>query len=149
VTLRQALGADAGRLHRLLDELLDGEDVVLVLFDGRRAVNYIHGFDSSPCQLELMAVEIERTVRRAAVSGPYGAKGRRVRDERGSDSDSDSGSGRRVRQRLGGAGGRPDGGVVDRRNTGSRSGAAPHGNCGLAARPVLRLASAVDASSPG
>jgi hypothetical protein len=33
VTLRQALGGDAARLHELLDELLDREDVVILLFD--------------------------------------------------------------------------------------------------------------------
>jgi hypothetical protein len=65
VTLRQALGGDAGRLHDLLEQLLDSEDAVLLLFDGDRAVNYIHGFGLSPSQHELMALEIERMVRTA------------------------------------------------------------------------------------
>jgi hypothetical protein len=33
MTLRQALGCGAERLHELLAELLDREDVVLLLFD--------------------------------------------------------------------------------------------------------------------
>ena len=67
--LRQALGADARRLHELLDQLLDREDAVILLFDGDRAVSYINGFGLSPCQLELMAVEIERMVRGAGSTG--------------------------------------------------------------------------------
>ena len=58
VSLRQALGGDTRRLHELLDELLDREDVVVLLFDGHRAVNYISGFGLSPCQHELMAFEM-------------------------------------------------------------------------------------------
>jgi hypothetical protein len=39
VTLRQALGGDAKRLPDVLERLLDREDVVVLLFDGDRAVN--------------------------------------------------------------------------------------------------------------
>jgi hypothetical protein len=39
VTLRQALGGDAKRLHEVLERPLDREDVVVLLFDGDRAVN--------------------------------------------------------------------------------------------------------------
>ena len=63
MTRRQALGADAQRLHEVLDELLDREDAVIMLFDGNRAVNYIGGFGLSPSQHELMALDIERVVR--------------------------------------------------------------------------------------
>jgi hypothetical protein len=72
VTLRQALGGDARRLHEVLDELLDREDAVIVFFDGDRAVNFIGGFGLSPSQHELMALDIERVVRASgatAVSG--------------------------------------------------------------------------------
>ena len=63
MTLRQALGGDVTRLHELLEEILDREDVVVLLFDGDRAVNYISGFGLSPSQHELMALALERTVR--------------------------------------------------------------------------------------
>ena len=82
MSIRQALGGDAERLHAVLDELLDSEDAVLVLFDGRRAVNYVNGFGLSPCQLELMAVEIERTVRTAGAGPASGARGSRTRRRR-------------------------------------------------------------------
>ena len=68
MTLRQALGGDAQRLHELLDELLDREDVVILMFDGNRAVSYIRGFGLSPSQHELMALDIERMVGRALVN---------------------------------------------------------------------------------
>ena len=63
VSLRQARGRDAERLHKLLDELLDQQDVALLLFDGHRTVSYIDGFGLSPCHVELLALEIERVVR--------------------------------------------------------------------------------------
>lgn len=84
MTLRQALGADVGRLHDLLDELLDREDAVVLLFDGDRAINYISGFGLSPSQHELMALEIERMVRAAGITGGLRQRGRRnQRDGRG------------------------------------------------------------------
>lgn len=63
VSLRQALGGNAERLHKLLDELLDRQDIALLLFDGHRAVSFIDGFGLSPCHVELAALEIERVVR--------------------------------------------------------------------------------------
>jgi hypothetical protein len=63
VTLRQALGDDTQPLHDLLEELLDKEDAVILLFDGHRAVNYIGGFGLSPSQHELMALDVERALR--------------------------------------------------------------------------------------
>jgi hypothetical protein len=68
MTLRKALGGDTERLHELLEELLDREDAVVLLFDGDRAVNYISGFGLSPSQHELMALEIERVVRTAGAT---------------------------------------------------------------------------------
>ncbi len=65
MTLRQAIGGDVRRLHDLLDDLLDQEDAVVLLCDRRRAVNHINGFGLSACQLELLAIEIERTLRTA------------------------------------------------------------------------------------
>jgi hypothetical protein len=63
VTLREALGADVRRVHELVDHLLDSDDSLIVLLDGHRAISYGAGFGLSPCQLELMAVDIERAVR--------------------------------------------------------------------------------------
>ena len=68
MTLRRALGGDTQRLHQLLEELLDREDVVIVLFDGDRAINYISGFGLSSSQHELMALDIERVVRAAGAT---------------------------------------------------------------------------------
>ena len=76
MSLRHALGGDAGRLHELLEECLDREDVVVLLIDGDRAVNYISGFGLSPCQHELMGREIERMVRDAGATGSSREKGK-------------------------------------------------------------------------
>jgi hypothetical protein len=141
VTLRQALGGDTERLHELLEELLDTEDVVVLLFDGDRAVNYSNGFGLSPSQHELMALAIERIVRAAGATRPTG-RGKGNRREKGHDSGSDA----RIRERLGGAEGRPDGSVVDGRRPSGRSGDAIHSDRGLVPRPVLQLARTLDAS---
>jgi hypothetical protein len=66
VTLRQALGNDARRVHELVDRLLDSEDSLIVLIDDRRAISFAEGFGFSPCQLELVTAEIERGVRAMA-----------------------------------------------------------------------------------
>lgn len=65
MALRKTLAGDAQRLHELLDRLLDSEDALVVLFDGDRAINYVSGLGVSPCQLELLGLEIERLVRTA------------------------------------------------------------------------------------
>jgi hypothetical protein len=65
VTLRQAPGPDAGRLHELVDELLDSENGLILLIDDARAMSYAAGFEWSPCQLELLTVGIERALRAA------------------------------------------------------------------------------------
>jgi hypothetical protein len=69
MTLRQALGGDARRLHELLETLLDREDGVVLLFDGDRAVSYTNGFGLSPSQHEFLALEIEQTIRAAGAMG--------------------------------------------------------------------------------
>ena len=81
MTLRQALGGDARRLHQLLDTLLDREDAVIVLFDGDRAVSYTNGFGLSPSQHEFLALEIEQTMRGAGATGV--SRPRAVRPELG------------------------------------------------------------------
>ena len=63
MTLRGMLGSDVHRIQEQIDDLLDREDGLIVLFDGSRMVSYSQGFGVSPCQLELLTVEIERAVR--------------------------------------------------------------------------------------
>jgi hypothetical protein len=79
VTLRQALGNHAHRIHALVEELLDREDSVIVLVDGRRAITYGAGSGLSPCQQELASVDIERTVRALAATPSSAARGERSR----------------------------------------------------------------------
>jgi hypothetical protein len=69
MTLREALGGDVGRLHQLLETLLDRQDAVILLFDGDRAVSYFNGFGLSPSQHEFLALEIEQTLRGAGATG--------------------------------------------------------------------------------
>jgi len=63
MTIRNVLGDDERLVHQLVDDLLDKEDGLIVLFDGDRMVSYSQGLGVSPCQLELLTVEIERFVR--------------------------------------------------------------------------------------
>lgn len=81
MTLRQSLGRDVQQVYEHVEALLDREDGVLVLFDGNQVVTYTHGFDVSPSQLELLGVELERTLRAALGRGPAnGARKRRDRE---------------------------------------------------------------------
>jgi hypothetical protein len=70
MTLREVLGADVQRVYEQVDALLNREDGLLMLFDGKRMVSYSQGFGVSPCQFELMGVELERAVRGVVVGGP-------------------------------------------------------------------------------
>lgn len=70
MTLRESLGGDVQRIHELVDALLDREDGILALFDGRRVVSYAQGFGASASQLELLAVELEQTLRNAVGGQP-------------------------------------------------------------------------------
>jgi hypothetical protein len=58
MTLRGMLGSDIQRFQKQIDDLLDREDSFIVLFDGSRLVSYAQGFGVSPCQLELLTVEL-------------------------------------------------------------------------------------------
>ena len=91
MTLRQRLGGDAHRIHELVDQLLDGDNSLIVLMDGRRAVSYGEGFGLSPCQLELVTNEIERALRTVGTAPIKSTQARRRR-----------------------AGGSPDRGAADR-----------------------------------
>ena len=81
MTLRRSLGPDAARVQELVDQLLDSEDSLIVLIDGRRAVSYAAGLGLSPCQLELLTVEIERAVRAVGGVAPLRSPERRQKDE--------------------------------------------------------------------
>ena len=73
MTLRERLGAHgAAGVHERLEQLLDSDNAVIVLLDGERAHSYATGFALSPCQLELLALDIERTTR-TVVGGPCAA----------------------------------------------------------------------------
>ena len=65
MTLRNALDGHVRDVFEQINALLDSEDALIVLFDGRRVVSYTHGFAASPSQLELLGVEIERSARNA------------------------------------------------------------------------------------
>jgi len=54
---------DVRTVYQQLDDLLDSEDAIIILADGQRAITYGRGFGLSPCHHELLAVEIERSIR--------------------------------------------------------------------------------------
>ena len=68
MSLRDGLGTAVAQVHERVDSLLDSEDAMIVLVDDARAISYAHGFGLSPSQLELLALEVERAVRR--IAGP-------------------------------------------------------------------------------
>jgi hypothetical protein len=96
MSLRKMLGTDADRIHEQVDAMLDRQDAMIVLVDGSRAISYAHGFGTSPDQLELLALEIERAVR--SVAGPPVNNGRNCGED-GEERD-DSGSGAGARRHL-------------------------------------------------
>ena len=63
MTLRQRLGGHVQRIYEQVDDLLDSEDAIIILADAHRAIHYARGFGLSACQHELLAVEIDRTIR--------------------------------------------------------------------------------------
>ena len=63
MTLRQRLGPDVQRIYEQVDDLLDSEDAILILADAHRAIHYARGFGLFACQHELLAVEIDRSIR--------------------------------------------------------------------------------------
>jgi hypothetical protein len=133
------LGTDADRIHEHIDALLDSEDAMIVLVDGSRAISYAQGFGTSPDQLELLALEIERAVR--SVAGPP-THNRRNRRNYGEEYEVsyDSGRDAGLRCDLGRFDRGGNGSVVDRGSESVRTGGFTHGNRGRAAGRVLRLA---------
>lgn len=147
MTLREALGGDARRVHELVDRLLDSENSLIVSVDRWRAVTYAQGFGLSPCQLELVAADVERGVR-AITTAPDMSTRRRKHSER-SEEINDSGSGDRVRRHVGRTGRQRYGGVADRGGPGRLAGGDTHCAGGGAARRLLRMAHKPAAATPG
>jgi len=88
MSLRNTLGAAVPTVHEQVESLLDSEDAMLILGGDSRTVSYMHGFGMSSDQLELLALEIERAVRRIAAA-PFKKRDARIarangRDARGS-----------------------------------------------------------------
>jgi hypothetical protein len=104
MTLRESLGGDVQRIHELVDALLDREDGVLALFDGRRVVSFAQGFGVSASQLELLSVELERALRNVIGTQPARAAKKRR--------DGDGNQGIRVGDRVDRGGRRPVDGVL-------------------------------------
>ena len=91
MTLRHAQTGDRARVHEVIDDLINREDSLILAIDGTRVISYGGGFGVSPCQLELLILEIERAVR--GVVGDQSSTGRRRRKNREtSNDDSNSGS---------------------------------------------------------
>ena len=57
MTLRHTLGFHANRVHEQIDEVLDGEDGIIILVGPRQATSYCLGFGLFGCQLELLALK--------------------------------------------------------------------------------------------
>jgi hypothetical protein len=86
MSLRDVLGTATDQVHERVDSLLDTEDALIMLIDGGRAISYAHGFGLSPSQLELLALEVERVVRR--VAGPSKGSKNGTRNAAGNNRDS-------------------------------------------------------------
>ena len=124
MTLRNARGGDVQDVFKEVDDLLDSDDALIVLFDGRRMVSYTHGFAASPSQLELLSVEIERTVRNAVgTQSTTNRRDRRNREE--SNEIRDRGDRARLHQPLRRHDRGEHSGVADVGAQGVRSGVLP------------------------
>jgi hypothetical protein len=66
MTLRDALGADAGQVYKRMDEVLDREDGIILLVDRRHVTSYLQGCGLSGYQIELLSGELEIAVRALA-----------------------------------------------------------------------------------
>lgn len=140
MTLRESLGDDAQRIYEQVDALLDSEDGVLVLFDGKRTLSYTQGFGVSPCQLELLSVELERAVRNVVGQEPAtNRRERRTREE--STQDDDRRGGAVLRQHLARHAHRDHSSVVDGAGQSIRPGDALDSDSRRIAGRVLRVAS--------
>jgi len=140
MTLRESLGGGGQSNYEKIDALLDSEDGLLVLFDGARMVSYTQGFGVSPCQLELLSVELERAVRNVVAGQPTtSTKDRRNREE--TNEADGRGRGAVLGQHLGRHGRGDHRSVVNGSGRSAGSGDAAHCDNSGAGGRVLRLAS--------
>ena len=148
MTLRNARGGDVQDVFKEVDDLLDSDDALIVLFDGRRMVSYTHGFAASPSQLELLSVEIERSVRNAVgVKSTTKKRDRRIREE--SNEIRDRGDRARFHHPLRGDDRGDHSSVADVGGQGVRPGHTANGNRRGAAVRLLRLAGETASPNPG
>ena len=135
MTLREFLRGDVQRVYEQVDAVLDSQDGLLVLFDGDRMVSYTQGFGVSPCQLELLSLDLERSVRNV-VGGLSTTRRSQRRNREKSFEGGDRSRGAVRRQRRD----RPDcwdhSSVVDGRGQSVGSGDSAYGNSGAAAGRV-------------
>ena len=139
MTLRKEIGDDGRRVHQQVDDALDREDAFIVLFDGDRMVSYSAGFGASPCQLELLTAEIERSVRNI-IGGQSTSNRKSGGNREKAGQGNNRGVGTLLHQHLGRSGSGHRSGVVDRRSESGRSGDSADRHCGWPAGRVLRLA---------
>jgi hypothetical protein len=90
VTLREALGGDVRRVRERLEDVLDSEDALIVLIDGRHATTCAQGFALSGDQLEFLAIEIERAVRGQVLVGVSPGGGVEGEDKKDGEDEKDS-----------------------------------------------------------
>jgi hypothetical protein len=144
MTLRQTMGDETHRIHELVEELLDREDSLIVLIDGRGAITYGTGFGLSPCQQELVSTDIERSVRALSTRRAANRKGRGESEEL-----KDSGGRTRIRGTFRSDGVRVRSGLVDRSTPSVESGDPAFDRRGSTVGPVLRVARKAAASGLG
>jgi hypothetical protein len=148
MTLRGLFGGDVQHIQEQIDDLLDREDGLLVLFDGSRMVSYAQGFGVSPCQLELLTFEIERAIRNV-IGGQSLTNRRNRRNREKSTQGNNRGAGAGLFQHLGRSRRGHHSGVVDVGSESVRPRDAADSHSGRTAGRVLRLASEAASSSPG
>jgi hypothetical protein len=140
MTLRESLGPDVTRVYEQVDAVLNSEDGIVMLFDGDRMVSYTQGFGVSPCQLELLSVHLDRSVRNV-VGGQSTSRRRQRRHREHNVEAGDRGRAAGRRQHRDRAERRDHRSLVDSRGHGVTTGHSTNGNRGAAAGRVLRLAS--------
>jgi hypothetical protein len=148
MTLRGAFGGDVQRIQKHIDDLLAREDGFIVLFDGSRMVSYSQGFGVSPCQLELLTVEIERALRNV-IGGQSLTNRRNKRNREKGKQGNNPSAGAALFQHVGRFGRGRHGGVVDGGGESVRPGDPADSDSGRTAGRVLRVASKAASSSAG
>jgi hypothetical protein len=148
MTRRGALGGDVQRIQKQIDDLLAREDGLIVLFDGSRMVSYSQGFGVSPCQLELLTVEIERAIRNVVGGQPLTNRRNRRNREKAKQGNNRS-AGAAFFQHVGRFGRGRHGGVVDGGSESVRPGDSIDSHSGRTAGRVLRVASKAASSTAG